>query len=106
MSLPCDCGLSPDVIQRIQEVFSRFSQIDSVLLYGSRAKGTFRQGSDIDLAIVLKPDASTDSRLITDIAEALDDLDLIYSIDLSLLQQIDNPALVERIKRDGVLFYA
>jgi predicted nucleotidyltransferase len=44
-------GLDDASIKRIQEVFARFPQVEEVLLYGSRAMGNFRPGSDIDLTI-------------------------------------------------------
>lgn len=59
MEQAVDCGLKPEVTERIKEVFRGFPQIDRVVLYGSRAKGTFRNGSDIDLTIMLKPEALT-----------------------------------------------
>ena len=45
-------GLSDTVITDICSVFRRFPNIDKVLIFGSRAKGTYSEGSDIDLAAV------------------------------------------------------
>ena len=45
-------GLSAAVLADLQVVFKRFSQIESVLVFGSRASAHFKDGSDIDLAIV------------------------------------------------------
>jgi predicted nucleotidyltransferase len=45
-------GLSEEDISRIRSVFRRNSRIRQVILFGSRAKGTFRRGSDIDLALL------------------------------------------------------
>ena len=47
-----DTGLSPDEIERMRSVFRRVPAIREVVLYGSRARGTHRAGSDIDLALV------------------------------------------------------
>ncbi len=68
-----------------------------MILYGSRAKG-----SDIDLTIV--GDALTQSHLLK-IANELDDLLLPYKIDLSLMRQIEDEALLEHIRRVGEVFY-
>lgn len=73
-----------------------------MILYGSRAKGAYRDGSDIDLTIV--GDTITQSLLLR-ITNELDDLLLPYKIDLSLLHQIEDKALLEHIKRVGVVFY-
>ena len=45
-------GLSDTVITDICSVFRSFPNIDKVLIFGSRAKGTYSEGSDIDLAAV------------------------------------------------------
>ncbi|MDQ7016808.1 MAG: nucleotidyltransferase domain-containing protein [Gammaproteobacteria bacterium] len=96
-------GLDQSVIHKIHSVLSDFPQISSALLYGSRAKGNFRNGSDIDLT--LKTDGDDSLRLLTGVMDALDDLDLIYRFDVSLLSQIKNESLLEHIERVGVEFY-
>ena len=94
-------GLKPDVINRINSVFSGYPNIEQVIIYGSRAKGTYRNGSDIDLA--LRGTQLTASELIT--AETqLDELLLPYKIDLCLFDSIQNPDLIEHIKRVGKPF--
>ena len=94
-------GLSDIVIERMNAVFSRWPGIERVVLYGSRAKGSYRDGSDIDLTVV---GALTQSNLLK-IANELDDLSLPYKIDLSLLAQIEDEALLDHIRRIGVVFY-
>ena len=98
-------GLKPAVIDALRRVFEQFPEIACVLLYGSRAKGNFRQGSDIDLTVRLQPAAKEPSLLLSQIRERLDDLNLIYIIDLSLYEQIKNPELLEHINRVGVRLY-
>lgn len=98
-------GLSEYALGKIHSVFKQYPQIDSVILYGSRAKGTFRQGSDIDLTIKLKPGFSPNLSLHHRIASQLEDLDLIYTIDLSFYQLIENPDLIDHIDRVGIRFY-
>ena len=98
-------GLSFDVISNIQGVFSSFSLIKEVILYGSRAMGNYRTGSDIDLTIELTNDSAASITLLSQVSMAIDDLDLVYSFDLSFLCQIENDALLEHIKTKGLLFY-
>lgn len=95
-------GLKESTIDKINHVFAAYPQIKQVVLYGSRAKGNYRNGSDIDLTIL--GDEFTHSQMLH-IANELDDLLLPYKIDLSLLRQISNPDLVEHIKRVGKVFY-
>ena len=45
-------GLSDTVIRELQDVFRRHANIEKVLIFGSRSKGNYRAGSDIDLAVV------------------------------------------------------
>ena len=89
-------------IQDMQAVFAQYAKIEKVILYGSRAKGTQHQGSDIDLTLVGKLLKLDDLYAID---EALDDLYLPYFIDLSLYDQIDNQSLIDHIQRRGKDFY-
>ena len=96
-------GLSANTIDKINAVFARYPSIEQAILYGSRAKGTFRNGSDIDLT--LKGENIT-HRELSRIENELDDLLLPYKIDLSLFRQIDNQNLIGHIERVGVVFYS
>jgi len=95
-------GLKSEVIERINRVFAAHPEVLEVVLYGSRAKGTHRPASDIDLC--LKGEKLT-LPLLLKISNALDDLLLPYQIDLSILHELDNLELIEHIQRVGVVFY-
>ena len=97
-----NCGLKENTINRINSVFSGYQEIKQVILYGSRAMGTYRNGSDIDLTIV--GEAVTHSQQLR-IENQLDDLLLPYKIDLSLMHEIQNTDLLDHVKRVGVVFY-
>jgi predicted nucleotidyltransferase len=97
-----DYGLPPSVIARIREVFARFPDIAKAVLYGSRAMGTHKTGSDIDLT--LYGDRLTQPQLAA-IASELDDLLLPYTIDLSIFVLLNNADLREHIGRVGKVFY-
>jgi predicted nucleotidyltransferase len=95
-------GLPPETIKKIQQVFANYSEVERVCLYGSRAKGDFQNGSDIDLTIM--GDALSSAQSLR-IENELDELLLPYKIDLSLFRQIENTDLIEHIRRVGVEFY-
>ena len=95
-------GLNQTTIDKISRVFSVHPGVEQVILYGSRAKGNFRNGSDIDLTIMGK--SITHSELLK-IETELDDLLLPYKIDLSLLHQISDEELLDHIRRVGRVFY-
>lgn len=96
-------GLPNSTIHAIQEVLSRFEAVKSAVLYGSRAKGNYRPGSDIDLTLHTV-DGATDS-LLASVMSALDELSIPYSFDVSLYRYIDNDSLKEHIERVGIEFY-
>jgi type I restriction enzyme S subunit len=95
-------GLTETTVENICAVFAHFPEIEKAILYGSRAKGNFKTGSDIDLTIC--GEALT-SDLRSTIASALDDLLLPYTIDLSVFNELNHAKLREHIERVGVLFY-
>ena len=83
-------------------MLAQYPEVDRALLYGSRAKGNFKPGSDIDLT--LQGSALT-LRLCATIAEALDDLLLPYTIDLSVFAELRHPELEAHIGRVGLVFF-
>ena len=95
-------GLKEHIIDKIQQVFSSVSQVEEAILYGSRAKGNFRSGSDIDLVLKGK---GLDLRMMNRLSEKLDDLLLPYMLDISVYKQISDPDLLDYIRRVGVIFY-
>jgi type I restriction enzyme S subunit len=95
-------GLKNRHIKKINSVFSKYPVIDKVMLYGSRAKGNYRNGSDIDLTIISK---HLDLSILFKIETQLDDLMLPYKIDLSIFSKIENQDLIDHINRVGKVFY-
>ena len=95
-------GLTGSTINKIQQVFSHYPQVMRVILYGSRAKGNYHKGSDIDLSIVDHAPAFSD---LLKLENELDDLMLPYKIDLCLFQNIKNADLVTHIQSIGIEFY-
>lgn len=95
-------GLDAHTVAQICAVFARFPEIEQAVLYGSRAKGNYKPGSDIDLTLV---GAALTSTLCATIAEALDELLLPYSLDLSVFADLHHPDLQAHIERVGVVFY-
>jgi uncharacterized protein len=96
-------GLKESVIQQISAVLARHPQVDQAILYGSRAKGNYKNGSDIDLALCGGADLTL--RVLYRIMDEIDDLLMPYTIDLSILSHITDADVVEHIERVGVTFY-
>ena len=94
-----NCGIAPEHLEKIRAIFRKYSQIDEVILFGSRAKGTHREGSDIDLALKGR---ELDSRLLAQIALDYEALYLPWKLDVILYDTIENSDLKEHVDRVGV----
>jgi len=95
-------GLSPAVLADLRGVFARFPEVHEVWLYGSRARGDHRPGSDIDLAVVAPAmSAAHFARL----AAELDDLPVAFPMDVLHWDALDNPRLRRHILSDRRRLY-
>jgi predicted nucleotidyltransferase len=96
-------GLSDRTMETLTALFKKYSGIREVILYGSRALGTHRNGSDID--ITLRTD---ESFAFTDLLHLMGDFDespLPYMADISIYQDIENTDLKAHIDRVGKVLY-
>jgi len=78
------------------------NNIFEIVLFGSRAKGTFRNGSDIDIAL------KGDNLSLKDILDATSDIEKLLlpnKLDLVLYSRISEPALIDHIDRVGVVLF-
>jgi predicted nucleotidyltransferase len=94
-------GLPDKTVNLINDIFRNCPGIEKAIIYGSRARGDYRNGSDIDLSLI--GDISDRERL--NISESIYDLPIPYMCDLSILKNIKNENLVEHIERVGQVFY-
>lgn len=95
-------GLTQDTIRQMINVFANVHKVEEVIIYGSRAMGSCKRGSDIDLALRGKDLNLND---LLDISVNLDDLDLPYHLDLLLLDKVENNDLLDHINRVGKTIY-
>ena len=95
-------GLKEEVISKLKLIFSKYENIEKVIIYGSRAMGNYRNGSDIDLCF-FGEDLSLDT--LYKVEEDIEDLLLPYLFDMSIYSHIDNEGLIDHINRIGVGFY-
>ena len=97
-------GLNETIINNIKKVFSKYSEIDKACIFGSRARGDYKETSDID--IVLYGNGLTHT-LNTQIFYDLEELYLVYKIDLINFNSLkDDDKLKENIIKEGVEIYA
>jgi len=94
-------GLSQNTIDIIKDYFKSIPEIEKVKIYGSRALGTYRKGSDIDLALF----GDINSGLITKISYEIDELPTPYMFDITDYNTIGNEKLKSHIDEFGKVFY-
>lgn len=83
--------------QTLKMVLSRFPEIRQAWVFGSRAAGTARRASDIDLAIEA-PDMT--SARWHDLLETLEEAPLIYHLDVIRLDTLQDPRIKAAIRQN------
>ncbi|GAB3169446.1 nucleotidyltransferase domain-containing protein [Telluribacter humicola] len=95
-------GLPFEELEAIKNVFRNAPEVEEVILFGSRAKGNFHPGSDIDLAAI---GAGLTFDHYLSLLVALDELELLYNIDVVNYNTIKNKELLDHIHRIGITIY-
>ena len=94
-------GIPASTLHKLMDVFKPYPTIQTIILYGSRAKGTYQPGSDIDLCLIA-PTLTIEEQL--QLENQIDDLLLPWKVDLTVQHRIDSENLLKHIKRVGVIF--
>ena len=96
-------GISDKSLKLILDTISCFEDIDSVMIFGSRALGNCKKGSDIDLAVLGENlQESTPMNLSARLNESTP---IPYSVDVVAPQYLTNQNLIDHIERAGISFY-
>lgn len=95
-------GLKDAQLAEIRRFAQKNPAIERVSIYGSRAKGNYRPGSDVDLVLEGKELKLTNQLSFWN---DLDDSDQPYFFDTIILHHIQNDSLLEHIRRVGVVIY-
>ena len=96
-----DLGLTKEAFELIRKVFADFYCVKRAVIFGSRAKGTYSDYSDVDIALYGTLNLLTAEQ----IACALEELPLVYKFDVIAFDDIKNDDLREHIARVGVEIY-
>jgi len=94
-------GIYPKSSDEILRIIDSCISIDEVIIYGSRAKGNYKEGSDID--ITLKGEVTNDD--LSKLWHKLDDSYIPYKFDISIYAQLKSESLIEHINRVGKTLY-
>ena len=95
-------GLSDKVVNRLKMVFAENAKVETAIIFGSRAKGNYKEGSDIDI-VIKGLELNFEDRL--NLMQKLDELGLPYKIDLINYYNITDLDLIDHIDRIGIIFY-
>ncbi|SDC85421.1 MULTISPECIES: nucleotidyltransferase domain-containing protein [unclassified Candidatus Frackibacter] len=95
-------GLKEEQLQSIVEVIREVEKIEKASIFGSRARGDYEKTSDIDIAIYAPEISSLELNLLRD---KLEQLDIIYKIDVVDFFNISKQGLIDNIKEEGKVIY-
>jgi uncharacterized protein len=99
---PTQYGLPQRVLTLLDGVLSAHPEVEAAILFGSRANGSFRPESDVDLALVGHcPPAS-----LARITFELNELPTPYTFDVLAYEQVTHPELRAHIQRAGIQLYS
>ena len=92
-------GLTERSYQKIKKVINKYSDYEFIV-FGSRARGDYKNGSDLDLAVK----GEIDEKNYYAILNSFDLLDIPYMIDIVFICKVKKKELLDAIQRDGVKF--
>lgn len=95
-------GIKYELICNIKNIFSNYP-IKKAFIFGSRAKGTYRKNSDIDIAILA--DDNINSTTLNMIRNELEKLNTVLCFDVIDFSNTSKPTLQENILKEGILIY-
>lgn len=98
------CGLLNRDIEYIIKALSIFPQIEQAIIFGSRAMGNYKKGSDVDIAIIGK---GIDNSVLYKLDDYLNEVyPLPYFFDIIHYEKINNENLIKHINEEGKLIYS
>lgn len=87
---------------QLEEIFNKYSEIDKVLLFGSRARGDNKYNSDVDLCIIGE---SLSHLTLAKINMDINEIDTHLSFDVLAFNELSKEELIKNVIREGVVIY-
>jgi uncharacterized protein len=95
-------GLNENDISTIVSILKQHNEVDEALIFGSRAKGNYNNGSDVDIALKGQISFETISRISYLLNE---ETIMPYKFDVLNYHTLQNMQLADHIDKVGIMFY-
>ncbi|WP_207178796.1 nucleotidyltransferase domain-containing protein [Anaerocellum diazotrophicum] len=95
-------GIEEEILNKIIEIFKKYKQVRKACIFGSRARGDYRRGSDVDICIWLEEESENP---IYKIQDELEEVNTILLFDVVAFDSITKENLKESIIKEGVIIY-
>ena len=96
-------GLRQPDLDIVLSILDEFPNVKEAIIFGSRAKGNFRNGSDVDIAL---KGENINLEIVSTISYKLNEETILpYKFDVLDYQSINNSKLTEHINRKGISVY-
>jgi predicted nucleotidyltransferase len=96
-------GLRQLDLDQIVHILQKFSAVEKALIFGSRAKGNYKKGSDVDIAVMGR---CVDHQVVAALSFQLNEESLLpYFFDIVHFDKVKEKELIEHIKRVGKCIY-
>lgn len=96
-------GLKQGDLESIIAIIQQQAEVEEALIFGSRAKGNYKNGSDIDIALKGADVNNTTTGIISYLLN--EETQMPYHFDILNYHTIANKDLVKHIDRAGMRFY-
>mgnify|MGYP003777266985 FL=1 len=93
-------GVNSKILDEIVCILSKDTNVESAYIFGSRARGDFKEYSEIDIAVFIE-DPNKRNMIAVDINE----INCIYKFDIVIIKESTSRELLDNIKKDGVKIY-
>lgn len=98
-----DFGISDNSWKIIIHTLSLFKEVERASIFGSRSKGNYKKGSDIDI-VIYGPEVNEELALNIS-AKLNEELPTPYFYDVLSYSSIESDELIEHIDKVGKMFY-
>ena len=95
MTMFKETGIRQQVIDEIIQI-AKLNHVEKVILFGSRARGDYKEYSDIDLCITEEIDQKKRYKIMDDV----DKIMTHHKIDLIFIQDVKNEEFIKNIYKD------